>query len=41
MEANYTLSPDMQEALNKAQRSEESQLGGEILSMLAQNLKVA
>ena len=41
MEANYTLSPDMQEALNKAQCTEESPLGEEILSMLAQNLKVA
>lgn len=40
-EANYTLSADMQDALNKAQRTEESPLGEEILSMLSQNLAIA
>lgn len=41
METNYTLSADMQEALTTAQRTEESPLGQEILSMLAENLAIA
>lgn len=41
MEANYTLSEDMQNALDQAKRTEENQLAGEILSMLEQNLAIA
>lgn len=41
METNYTLSADMQKALQEAARTEESPLGQEILSMLEENLTIA
>jgi fumarate hydratase subunit alpha len=41
IEANYRLSPDMQEALEKAAAYEESPLGQQILSQLTENLKIA
>jgi fumarate hydratase subunit alpha len=41
IEANYILSSDMQEALEKAEAREESPLGQQILSQLTENLKIA
>jgi fumarate hydratase subunit alpha len=40
-EANYRLSPDMKEALEKAVTREESPLGRQILSQLTENLMIA
>ncbi len=41
IETNYSLSADMQIALDKAERCEESPLGKQILSKLKDNLKIA
>lgn len=41
IEASHFLSADMKEALNKAQNSEESELGRQILGKLEENLKIA
>ena len=41
IEANYTLSSDMQSALNHAAEEEESPLGREILRQLQENLRIA
>jgi fumarate hydratase subunit alpha len=41
IEANYSLSSDMQEALEKAKVQEESPLGRQILSQLTENLMIA
>ena len=41
MEANYRLTPDMECALAQAERAETSRLGQQILSQLAENLKIA
>lgn len=40
-EINYTLSPDMRRALEKAAQTEESALGREILGLLGENMDVA
>ena len=39
--ANYRLSSDMQDALDKAQAKEESELGKQIFSQLKENLQIA
>ncbi len=41
MEANYFLTEDMKEALNKAREKEESPLGCQILGQLQENLSIA
>ena len=41
MEANYTLSDDMKEALDKAYQDEKNNLGREILSQLQENMVIA
>ncbi len=41
IEANYALSPDMDEALKAAWQKEESPLGRQILNQLQDNLKIA
>ena len=41
MEANYFLTEDMKEALNKAREEEESPLGCQILGQLQENLDIA
>lgn len=41
IEANYTLSPDMEDALHQAMAHEESALGRQILSQLKENLQIA
>ena len=41
IEINYRLSPDMQNALKKAQNVEESATGRQVLSQLQKNLKIA
>lgn len=41
IEANYALSPDMDEALKTAWQKEESPLGRQILNQLQDNLKIA
>ena len=41
IEANYTLSPDMKEAICKAEQEEKSELGRKIFSQLQENLKIA
>ena len=41
IEANYTLSPDMDKAMKKAAGEEKSELGKEILLQLQENLKIA
>ena len=41
MEANYFLTEDMQEALNKAREKEKSPLGCQILGQLQENLDIA
>jgi len=41
IEANYELSPDMQDAISRAYCSEESALGKQILEKLQENLKIA
>ena len=41
MEANYFLTEDMKEALNKAREKEESPLGCQILGQLQENLDIA
>ena len=41
IEANHFLSDDMKEALNCAKMKEKSPLGGQILSQLQENLKIA
>lgn len=41
IEANYALSPDMDEALKVAWQKEESPLGRQILNQLQDNLKIA
>ena len=39
--ANYKLSPDMQRALDKAKKEEESELGKKIFAQLQENLEIA
>ncbi|SEG35028.1 fumarate hydratase subunit alpha [Butyrivibrio sp. Su6] len=39
--ANYRLSPDMQRALDKAEKEEDSELGKKIFTQLQENLKIA
>ncbi|WP_022772092.1 fumarate hydratase [Butyrivibrio sp. AE2015] len=39
--ANYRLSPDMQRALDKAEKEEDSELGKKIITQLQENLKIA
>lgn len=41
IEANHTLSPDMQKALKKAVKEEKSPLGKKVLSQLEENLQIA
>ena len=41
IEANHTLSPDMQQALAKAVKEEQSPLGKKVLSQLEENLQIA
>ncbi|SDB54647.1 MULTISPECIES: fumarate hydratase [unclassified Butyrivibrio] len=41
IDANYTLSPDMKEAICKAGQAEESDLGKKIFSQLEENLRIA
>lgn len=41
IEANYSLSPDMKQALEDAAQSEQSSLGKRILCQLQENLKIA
>ena len=41
IEANYTLSPDMKEALNAAKKNEKSPLGRKIFDQLEENLEIA
>lgn len=41
IEANYFLSPDMQEALEQAVRKERSSLGCQVLEQLKENLRIA
>ena len=41
IEANHYLSPDMEQALNKAKDTEQSPLGKKILSQLQENLSIA
>lgn len=41
IEANHTLSPDMQQALTKAVKEEKSPLGKKVLSQLEENLQIA
>ncbi|WP_026526285.1 fumarate hydratase [Butyrivibrio sp. VCD2006] len=41
IDANYTLSPDMKDAICKAEQNEESELGRKIFSQLQENLKIA
>lgn len=41
IEANHTLSPDMQQALTKAVKEEQSPLGKKVLSQLEENLQIA
>src|SRR5574344_1295505 len=41
MEANYSLSPDMKQALAEAEEKEESPLGRQVIGQLVQNLKIA
>lgn len=41
MEANYSLSPDMVEKLDRAEKKEESPIGQKILSDLKKNLQIA
>lgn len=41
IEANYHLSPDMEEAISKAAESEDGQLGKQILSQLCDNMNIA
>lgn len=41
IEANYFLSPDMNEAIKDSMKNEESEIGKKILSQLEENLKIA
>ena len=41
IEANYTLSPDMDKAMKKAAEEEKSELGTKILNQLQENLVIA
>ena len=41
IEANYFLSEDMKNALNKSAETEESQIGKKILGQLRENLEIA
>lgn len=41
IEVNHQLSPDMEHALEKARKREESPLGGQILAQLQENLRIA
>jgi len=41
IEANYTLSPDMDKAMKKAAGEEKSELGTKILNQLQENLVIA
>ena len=41
IDANYTLSPDMKDAISKAEKNEKSELGKKIFSQLQENLKIA
>ncbi|SFB23841.1 fumarate hydratase subunit alpha [Acetitomaculum ruminis DSM 5522] len=41
IEANYSLSNDMQQAIKKAEKEEENKLGKKILGQLLENLKIA
>ena len=41
IEANHFLSPDMEEALSNAKKSEEAPLGRQILEQLQENMKIA
>ena len=41
IEANYTLSPDMDKAMKKAEEEEKSELGTKILNQLQENLVIA
>ena len=41
IEANHFLSKDMEEALQKAQQSEEAPLGRQILEQLRENMQIA
>ena len=41
IDANYTLSPDMKDAICKAEQNEESELGRKIFSQLQENLRIA
>ena len=41
IDANHFLSPDMEEALIKAQSAEESELGKKIFGQLKENLDIA
>lgn len=41
IEANYYLSPDMNEAMSSAEKSEKSPLGKQVMEQLRENLKIA
>lgn len=41
MEANYRLSPDVKDAIDQGEREEDSNLGGQILRQLKENMKIA
>ena len=41
IDANYTLSPDMSEAVCEAEKTEKSELGKKIFSQLRENLRIA
>ncbi len=41
IDANYTLSPDMSDAICKAEQTEKSELGRKIFSQLQENLRIA